>query len=54
VLQWNPAALFTLDVACFEAQATQTGSLAVLRQAVTLYGGDLLPVCYAECILAEQ
>jgi DNA-binding SARP family transcriptional activator/predicted ATPase len=63
-LQWKADADFKLDVSAFEqaaAQATETmrtaqftAARAALSQAVDLYGGDLLPGCYEEWLLAER
>jgi DNA-binding SARP family transcriptional activator/predicted ATPase len=58
-LWWRPDSPFALDVTQFEDaltqadQAVQTGdevaAVAALEQAVTHYGGELLPSCYDEC-----
>ncbi|HSD83111.1 MAG TPA: tetratricopeptide repeat protein, partial [Anaerolineae bacterium] len=53
-LQWRPASAFSLDVADFEQAARQVQSAADLQRAVNLYGGDLLPGCYAEWIVPER
>jgi DNA-binding SARP family transcriptional activator len=63
-LQWQPDAPFTLDVADFERaliradQAEQAdnqkATQEALEEAVTLYGGDLLPSCYEDWIFPER
>jgi predicted ATPase/DNA-binding SARP family transcriptional activator len=53
-LQWQPASLFSLDVADFENAIGQPASSMALRDAVTLYHGDLLPSCYDDWILTER
>jgi DNA-binding SARP family transcriptional activator len=63
-LQWKPEAVFTLDLVAFEqalaqaATALQAAQVEVARTglaaAVALYGGDLLPGCYEEWLLAER
>ena len=62
-LQWSPHpdVSWTLDVADFEralAQAEQArdpvAARTALEEAVALYRGDLLPVCYDEWILPER
>jgi DNA-binding SARP family transcriptional activator len=64
VLQWQPDAPFTLDVAGFEQAVEQaeaveragdlTGLQEALGQAVALYRGDLLPACYDDWVLTER
>jgi len=49
-LQWLPTIPVCLDVAQFEA-ALARGAPA---EAVAMYGGDLLPDCYDEWILADR
>jgi len=53
-IQWNPQALFTLDVDLFIFTATNSSSSEELRQAVHLYSGDLLPDCYDDWIQPER
>jgi DNA-binding SARP family transcriptional activator len=63
-VQWRPTGPFTLDVtefdhACVQAERAEgTGDQgarqASLGQAIALYGGDLLPSCYDDWILAER
>jgi DNA-binding SARP family transcriptional activator len=53
-LQWRPNASFTLDVADFENGARLSNSSGMLRQAVDLYGGDLLPHHYDEWLAPER
>ena len=63
-VQWQTAALYTLDVAEFEAAlaaasaAAQAGDLsaqrAALERAISVYGGDLLPSCYDDWVLEER
>ncbi|MEZ4863279.1 MAG: BTAD domain-containing putative transcriptional regulator [Caldilineaceae bacterium] len=50
-VQWNPAAAYWLDVADFEATAAD---LACRHEAVSLYGGDLLPELYEDWIFLER
>ncbi|MGB9724561.1 MAG: BTAD domain-containing putative transcriptional regulator [Chloroflexia bacterium] len=50
-VQWNPAADFWLDVAEFERLSASPEYLA---RAVALYGGDLLPEVYDDCICIER
>ncbi len=50
-VQWNPAADFWLDVAEFERLSALPEHLA---RAVALYGGDLLPEVYDDCIQIER
>jgi DNA-binding SARP family transcriptional activator len=64
VLQWQPDAPFSLDVADFEdaldraQEAEHAGDLAglqeALEQAVAAYRGDLLPSCYDDWVLTER
>lgn len=61
-VQWRPDAPFTLDVAKFEQavdsaqQAEEEGNAltvrAALEEAIEYYGGDLLPGCYDDWLLA--
>jgi predicted ATPase/DNA-binding SARP family transcriptional activator len=51
-LQWRVETPFMLDVLDFET--AQAGSMAQLRAAVELYGGELLPGCYDDWVLAER
>lgn len=63
-LEWRPDAVFSLDVAEFEAALSQADQAqrdgqpgahqTALEQAVALYTGDLLPDCYDEWLLAER
>ncbi|MDF2744430.1 MAG: transcriptional activator domain protein, partial [Actinomycetia bacterium] len=57
-LRWRDDAPFWLDVAAFEAAAARAGQpgqeLPALRQAVELYGGDLLRSGYDEWLLEER
>lgn len=63
-IQWRLDSTYTLDVANFEHDLAQAGTMAeegntvseraALENAVTHYGGDLLPVCYDEWILPER
>lgn len=53
-IQWLPDSPFTLDVADFEKAVEQADSIDSLRQAVSLYRGDLLAGCYDEWILSER
>lgn len=59
-LQWNEKLPCTLDVVEFEA-AIQRSNLAhrinqveILEHATEIYGGDLLPACYNDWLLAER
>ncbi len=53
-VQWLPDSPFTLDVADFEKAVEQAGSLESLQEAVSLYGGELLPGCYDDWTLPER
>ncbi|MCB0190122.1 MAG: bacterial transcriptional activator domain-containing protein, partial [Caldilineaceae bacterium] len=60
-LAWQRPAEFALDVATYEAllqQATATTERVhrcrLLRQAVAMYCGELLPGCYDDWLLAER
>jgi DNA-binding SARP family transcriptional activator/predicted ATPase len=59
-LQWRSDISLSVDVAEFEdailqAESTQRlGQVEFLAQAARLYGGDLLPVCYSDWLLAER
>lgn len=59
-LQWRADAPFWLDVAAFQELLRQAdrgptdGGLAALREAIDLYGGDLLEGCYDEWVLEER
>lgn len=63
-VQWKAEAIFTLDLVTFEqalaraATALQAAQVDMARtgleEAVALYGGDLLPGCYEEWLLAER
>jgi predicted ATPase/DNA-binding SARP family transcriptional activator len=52
-VQWNPQAAFWLDAAEFERLSAATDPPR-LAEAVELYGGDLLPQCYEDWIIAER
>ncbi|MBD2033475.1 hypothetical protein H6F76_00135 [Leptolyngbya sp. FACHB-321] len=59
-LQWSPTAPFTLDVMEFE-EALKAAEVAdaqmaqsLLKQAIALYKGELLPSCEDEWILPER
>jgi DNA-binding SARP family transcriptional activator len=61
VIQWNPAAAYSVDVNDFVAALTAaetTGNaqqhVELLQKAVTLYQGTLLPGLYDEWILAKR
>src|SRR5262249_19770306 len=60
VVQWNPHAPFTLDVAEFEqtlaraASLTGEAAIAALQAASALYRGDLLPGCYDDWITPKR
>lgn len=57
---WRADAPFTLDVAVFEAaladaaRVTDSEAAPLLKQAVALYQGELLPSCYDDWILPER
>lgn len=59
-IQWRPDGPFSLDVAQFELAAGRADKAEdgeareILEEAVALYGGELLPGCYDEWILAER
>lgn len=53
-LQWNSNSAFRLDVVEFEHALAHASSSAALREAVNLYGGELLPGCYDDWILPER
>ncbi len=59
-LQWRSDISFTLDVIEFEDAILQAESaqgsdqVEFLAQAARLYGGDLLPECYSDWLLAER
>ena len=60
-VQWRGDASCWLDVAAFEHHLKQARSAAgsddqlrCLEQAVALYGGELLPGCYSDWLLAER
>src|SRR5574341_522782 len=53
-VRWLPDSPFTLDVADFEKAVGQASSLEALQEAVSLYGGELLPGCYDDWILPER
>ena len=59
-IQWRSDSSFRLDVAEFESAVTQAESDQLadraksLAQAAALYGGDLLPECYSDWLLAER
>ena len=60
-MQWRGDASCWLDVAEFEDHLKQAGAAAGiddqvlhLEQAVALYGGELLPGCYSDWLLAER
>ncbi|MEZ4863696.1 MAG: AAA family ATPase [Caldilineaceae bacterium] len=63
-VQWRPTAPFTLDVAEFECQLRRaeeaihredrSAARLAMQRAVAWYGGDLLPDCYDEWVLAER
>lgn len=59
-LQWSPTATFSLDVMEFEdalnaAEAADSGTTeALLKQAIALYKGELLPSCEDEWIVPER
>lgn len=60
VVEWNPNALFTLDVTAFEQALAHANALAgadaiaPLQAAITLYTGDLLLGCYEDWITAKR
>jgi DNA-binding SARP family transcriptional activator len=51
---WRADAPCTLDVQEFEAAAREGASLPLLRQAIALYRGDLLPGIYEEWVEPER
>ena len=53
-IQWRPGSSFVLDVAEFEKAVDAASSIDSLREAVTLYQGDLLRDCYDDWILIER
>jgi DNA-binding SARP family transcriptional activator len=60
-LQWRGDASCRVDLAQFEAELANARAsenvderIAALERAVALYGGDLLPGCYSEWLLAER
>ena len=60
-IQWRGDAPFWLDVAEFENHLRQAeraphadDQVQHLEQAATIYGGDLLPGCYSDWLLAER
>jgi DNA-binding SARP family transcriptional activator len=60
-VQWRCTQDCRIDVAEFESRLAEaaatsviTARLAALEGAVALYGGDLLPGCYSEWVLAER
>ncbi|HWC13575.1 MAG TPA: BTAD domain-containing putative transcriptional regulator [Actinomycetota bacterium] len=59
-IQWRSDGPFSLDVAQFELAADRADKAdddearEILEEAVALYGGELLPGCYDEWILAER
>ncbi|MFN2286166.1 MAG: BTAD domain-containing putative transcriptional regulator, partial [Anaerolineae bacterium] len=63
-IQWRPDTLFVLDVASFEdgmvlaeqliASGSRSEALLALDEALALYKGDLLPVCYDDWISPER
>jgi DNA-binding SARP family transcriptional activator len=60
-VQWHSDEACWSDVAAFEAGLQQARSavsldeqIAALEQAVALYGGELLPGCYSDWLLAER
>ncbi len=60
-IQWRGDAPFWLDVAEFENHLKLAGTavggdlqLQHLEQAVAIYGGELLPGCYSDWLLAER
>ncbi len=50
MLQWQPEAPFTLDVADFERAIAQGN----LEEAIALYQGELLPGCYDDWLVPER
>ena len=54
ILQWNSNSPFTLDVDEFQKAVATASSSTALREAVNLYGGELLPGCYDDWILPER
>lgn len=63
-LQWNPGSPCTIDLVEFEQSISRApdrrreedidGEIAALEQAVTVYGGPLLPHCYEEWITGRR
>ncbi len=53
-IQWNPRAIFTLDVDQFIRSAGSPGAREDLQQAIQMYSGDLLPDCYDDWIQPER
>jgi predicted ATPase/DNA-binding SARP family transcriptional activator len=58
-LRWRADAPYWLDVAAFEAAVARAetaadATLPALREAVELYGGDVLEGCYDEWLLGER
>jgi DNA-binding SARP family transcriptional activator len=59
-LQWRSNDSFTLDVTDFEGTVLEAESaecpdrVELLARAARLYGGDLLPACYSDWLLAER
>lgn len=59
-IQWRGDSSFRLDVAEFELavlqaeSAQQPSRIELLAQAAAHYGGDLLPECYSDWLLAER
>jgi DNA-binding SARP family transcriptional activator len=60
-VQWRDACACWLDVAAFEAGVQRAGAsadddeqIAALKAAAAVYGGELLPGCYSDWLLAER
>lgn len=53
-VQWRCDAPWVLDVAQFEAAGVAASTPEHLEQALSLYGGELLPGCYDDWILPER
>jgi len=53
-LQLKETARFRLDVDVFEKRITQAQDVSELKEAISLYRGDLLPSCYDDWILIER